>query len=99
MRRGEESDGAFQLLGDARVVEIREQHDERAMLEQCPDADRGGRRIRLRSLHRELLERTAQAHHPESPRVGAQLASTRSAYTMSPMRSSWCVTTSAKRAA
>ena len=64
MRRGEESDGAFQLLGDARVVEIREQHDERAMLEQCPDADRGGRRIRLRRLHRELLERTAQAHHP-----------------------------------
>src|SRR6184192_2563332 len=64
MRRGEKSDGALQLLGDARVVEIREQHDERAMLEQCPDADRGGRRIRLRRLHRELLERTAQAHHP-----------------------------------
>ena len=84
VRRGEQAHRARQLVGDAGVIEVGEQHDEPAVPEEAAYAHRRRRRIRLRRLHRQLLERAAQARHRGQPRAGASVASGRSAYTTQP---------------
>ncbi len=63
VRRGEQPHGTRQLIGDVGVVEVGEQHDESAVLEERAYAHGSRRRIRLSGLHRQLLEQAAHARH------------------------------------